>query len=76
VRISWLAVLFLGISAQAAAEPAATATLLKAAHLLDPRTGDALSPAAVLIENGKIVELDAAALRWCERPMFTFVLRR
>jgi imidazolonepropionase-like amidohydrolase len=56
-RISWLAGLFLCICAQAAAGPAATATLLKAAHLLDPRTGNALSPAAVLIENGKIVEV-------------------
>lgn len=32
-------------------------TLLKAAHLLDPRSGQVLSPAAVLIENGKVAEV-------------------
>lgn len=32
-------------------------TLVRAAHLLDPRTGNVLSPAAVLIENGKIKEV-------------------
>ena len=32
-------------------------TLVKAARLLDPRTGNVLSPAAVLIENGKIKEV-------------------
>ncbi len=32
-------------------------TLVKAARLLDPRTGNVLAPAAVLIENGKIKEV-------------------
>lgn len=32
-------------------------TLVKAAHLLDPRTGNFLSPAAVLIEDGKIKQV-------------------
>jgi imidazolonepropionase-like amidohydrolase len=32
-------------------------TLVKAGRLLDPRTGNVLSPAAVLIENGKIKEV-------------------
>jgi imidazolonepropionase-like amidohydrolase len=32
-------------------------TLVKAAHLLDPRTGNVLSPAAVLIDGGKIKEV-------------------
>ena len=32
-------------------------TLVRAGHLLDPRTGQVLSPAAVLIENGKIKEV-------------------
>jgi imidazolonepropionase-like amidohydrolase len=40
-----------------AAEPAPVATLVKAGRLLDPRTGNALSPVAVLIENGKIKEI-------------------
>jgi imidazolonepropionase-like amidohydrolase len=33
------------------------ATLLEAAHLLDPRSGRTLSPAAVLIDNGKILDV-------------------
>src|SRR5580700_4058954 len=36
-------------------------TLVKAAHLLDPRTGNVLSPAAVLIQDGKIKQVDAPA---------------
>lgn len=39
-----------------AAQSSAPATLVKAAHLLDPRTGKVLSPAAVLIE-GNIKEV-------------------
>jgi imidazolonepropionase-like amidohydrolase len=34
-------------------------TLIKASRLLDPRTGNVLSPAAVLIEGGKIKQLGA-----------------
>src|ERR1700757_5338316 len=41
----------------AAAASPTSATLVKAAHLLDPRTGNVLSPAAVLIENGKIKQV-------------------
>src|SRR5215469_2052173 len=37
----------------------APAALVKAAHLLDPRTGNVLSPAAVLIEGNKIKEVGA-----------------
>src|ERR1700704_5390663 len=40
-----------------AAQAPAAATLVKAGRLLDPRTGNILSPAAVLIENGKIKEV-------------------
>ena len=36
-------------------------TLVKAAHLLDPRTGNVLSPAAVLIQGGKIEQVGAPA---------------
>jgi imidazolonepropionase-like amidohydrolase len=36
-------------------------TLVKAAHLLDPRTGNVLSPAAVLIRDGKIEQVGASA---------------
>jgi imidazolonepropionase-like amidohydrolase len=38
----------------ALAPVASAATLVQAAHLLDPRTGNVLSPAAVLIEGEKI----------------------
>ena len=41
------------------AESLPQATLVKAGRLLDPRTGNVLSPAAVLIENGKIKEVGA-----------------
>jgi imidazolonepropionase-like amidohydrolase len=36
------------------AQAPAVATLVKAGRLIDPRTGKALSPAAVLIEGGKV----------------------
>jgi imidazolonepropionase-like amidohydrolase len=39
---------------QVATQSPAVATLIKAGHLLDPRTGNVLSPAAVLIDDGKI----------------------
>ena len=39
------------------AQSPAPLTLVKAAHLLDPRSGNVLSPAAVLIEDGKIKEV-------------------
>jgi imidazolonepropionase-like amidohydrolase len=53
-----VAALFAGLfpSGRLAAQ-APTLTLVKAGHLIDPRTGNVLSPAAVLIENGKIKEV-------------------
>ncbi|HET9408136.1 MAG TPA: amidohydrolase family protein [Candidatus Sulfotelmatobacter sp.] len=42
---------------QLMAESSAPATVVKAGRLLDPRTGNVLSPAAVLIEGGKIKEV-------------------
>ena len=44
---------------QLAAESPSPTTLIKAGRLLDPRTGNVLSPAAVLIEGGKIKEVGA-----------------
>jgi imidazolonepropionase-like amidohydrolase len=44
-------------AAQLMAQSSAPATLVKAGRLLDPRSGNVLSPAAVLIENGKIKEV-------------------
>jgi imidazolonepropionase-like amidohydrolase len=43
--------------AQLAAQSSSPTTLIKAGRLLDPRSGNVLSPAAVLIENGKIKEV-------------------
>ena len=42
---------------QAAAQSAPVVTLVKAARLLDPRTGKVLTPAAVLVENDRISEV-------------------
>src|SRR6266480_2364129 len=42
---------------QLAAQSPSPTTLIKAGRLLDPRSGNVLSPAAVLIENGKIKEV-------------------
>jgi imidazolonepropionase-like amidohydrolase len=47
--------------AQLAAQSPTPTTLIKAGRLLDPRTGNVLSLAAVLIENGKIKEVGAPA---------------
>lgn len=44
-------------TAGVAAQSPVPVTLVKAGHLLDPRTGNVLTPAAVLIENGKIKEV-------------------
>jgi hypothetical protein len=37
----------------------AQVTLIRAAHLLDPRTGNLLSPAAVLVEKNKITQVES-----------------
>ena len=47
---------------QITADPSAPVTLVKAGRLLDPRTGNVLSPAAVLIESGKIKEVGPPSL--------------
>src|SRR5205085_9987998 len=44
-------------AAQLVAQSAAPSTLIRAGRLLDPRSGNVLSPAAVLIEEGKIKEV-------------------
>ncbi len=44
-------------TAQTPAQSAVPMTLIKAGRLLDPRTGNILAPAAVLIEGGKIKEV-------------------
>lgn len=51
--------LMLLAAAEAAAQSSPAATLVKAARLIDPRTGNALAPAAVLVEDGRIKEVGA-----------------
>jgi imidazolonepropionase-like amidohydrolase len=48
-------------SGQLAAQTSASVTLVKAGRLLDPKTGNVLSPAAALIEDGKIKEVGRPA---------------
>lgn len=45
------------VSVHLSAQSTAPVTLVKAGRLLDPRSGNVLSPAAVVIENGKIKEV-------------------
>src|SRR5580658_2878465 len=52
-----LAVVAVLSATQTPAQSAAPVTLVKAGRLLDPRTGNVLAPAAVLIEDGKIKEV-------------------
>jgi len=47
---------------QLAAQSSDPIALVKAGRQLDPRTGNVFSPAAVLIENGKIKEVGLPSL--------------
>ena len=69
IFLSLVASLFtLFSSGQAAAQAPAPVTLVKAGRLLDPRTGNVLSPAAVLIENGKIKEVGSPSRVQADAP--------
>src|SRR5216110_4044050 len=57
IRIFLILAVLLFAADQVPAEPPASNTLVRAGRLLDPRTGNMLSPAAVLIEAGKIKEV-------------------
>ena len=54
-------IIIIGVAAVVAAPAFGLTTLIKAGRLLDPRSGNVLSPAAVLIENGKIKEVGSPA---------------
>jgi imidazolonepropionase-like amidohydrolase len=58
LAVSFFALFSIG---ELAAQSAAPVTLVRASRLLDPRTGNVLSPAAVLIEHGKIKEVGSPA---------------
>ena len=60
-RISVPLALLLFAAGQLTAQSPTPVTFIKAGRLLDPRTGNVLAPAAVLIENGKIKEVGAPA---------------
>jgi len=60
-RIVLLLALLIPCTGKLAAQSPAPAAFVKAGRLLDPRTGNALAPAAVLIEGGKIKEVGAPA---------------
>jgi hypothetical protein len=55
-------------SAQLAAQSPVLVTLVKADRLLDPRTGNVLSPTAVLVENSKIKEGGAPSRLQADAP--------
>jgi imidazolonepropionase-like amidohydrolase len=60
-RIMLLLALLIPLTGKLATQSPVQVTLVKAGRLLDPRTGNVLSPAAVLIEGGKIKEVGAPA---------------
>jgi len=57
ISVSMVVFLSLFLAAPLAAETSSGLTLVTAGRLLDPKTGNILSPAGVLIENGKIKEV-------------------
>jgi imidazolonepropionase-like amidohydrolase len=57
IATSFAPVFLMLASVQLSAQSAASVTLVKAARLLDPRTGNVLAPAAVLIEGDKIKQV-------------------
>jgi len=61
IRIFLISSMLLFTTGHLAAQSQSPATLVKAGRLLDPRTGNVLSPAAVLIEAGKIKEVGSPA---------------
>src|SRR5437899_1635190 len=65
-----LAVSLVALSAmlQLTAQPLARVTLVRADRLLDPRTGNVLSPAAVLVEDGRIKAVGAPARVRADSP--------
>jgi imidazolonepropionase-like amidohydrolase len=56
-----LVIVALASTAQLGAQPAAPVTVVKAARLLDPRNGNVLASATVLIEGDKIKQVGSAA---------------
>jgi imidazolonepropionase-like amidohydrolase len=55
-------------SGQLQAQSPGTVTLVKTGRLLDPRTGNVLAPAAVLVEDGKIKEVGSPSQLQAHAP--------
>ncbi len=70
MRSSLIATLLLALlaAAEAAAQAPSATTLIRAARLIDPRSGAALSPAAVLVEDGKIKRVGPPARVQADAP--------
>src|SRR5881275_3272524 len=68
IRTFLVLAVLLFVAGQVAAEVPAPNTLVKAGRLVDPRTGSVVSPAAVLIENGKIKEVGPASQMQTHAP--------
>src|SRR2546428_6573296 len=68
VRIVLVFGVLLFASERAAAEAPVSNALVKAGRMLDPRTGNVLSPAAVLIENGRIKAVGPPARVQADAP--------
>jgi len=56
-----LLIVALASTSELGAQPAVPVTLVNAARLLDPRTGNVLAPAAVLIEGDKIKQVGSSS---------------
>jgi imidazolonepropionase-like amidohydrolase len=69
-RFTLVAALFLVLfsTGPLAAQSPPLVTLVKAGRLLDPRTGNVLSPAAVLIESGKIKQVGSPSQVQADAP--------
>lgn len=66
--------LLLLAAADAGAQSPVTATLVKAARLIQPRSGTALTPAAVLVEDGRIKQVGLPAQVQADAPANTRIV--
>jgi imidazolonepropionase-like amidohydrolase len=67
-RHTWVVLAALVVAHMSTGQLFAQVTLLKAGRLLEPRNGNVSSPAAVLIENGKIKEVGSPAQMQAKAP--------
>jgi imidazolonepropionase-like amidohydrolase len=58
---TFVALVFVALSAQLSAQSVSSVTLVKADRLLDPRSGNVLTPAFVLIEGDKVKQVGSSS---------------